>query len=102
MAQKADRTLQQQRHPQQAQQKPSTATSSTRLRSPVGKPQSFAPSPGRSARESTSAKAATTGKGGVDASNPVLAFLIECGLQMYALPLLQNGFDDMETIADIQ
>lgn len=31
-------------------------------------------------------------------SQPVVAFLGACGLQEYALPLIQNGFDDMETL----
>jgi len=39
---------------------------------------------------------------GVDESSPVVAFLKECGLQMYAVQLLHHGFDEMETLVAIE
>lgn len=38
----------------------------------------------------------------VDENHPVAAFLREIGLEQYIEALLQNGFDDMETLAEIQ
>jgi len=37
-----------------------------------------------------------------DGSNAVIAFLKDIGLQMYAAPLLQSGFDDLETLLAIE
>jgi len=37
-----------------------------------------------------------------NADNPVVVFLKECGLQMYAARFLQNGFDEMETLHAIE
>jgi len=34
--------------------------------------------------------------------HPVVAFLRDCGLQMYAPALLENGFDELETLQDIE
>jgi len=38
----------------------------------------------------------------VDVSNDVVAFLKRCGLQMYAVQLLQHGFDELETLHSIE
>jgi len=35
-------------------------------------------------------------------SHPVVVFLHDCGLQMYAAALLESGFDELETLQDIE
>lgn len=41
-------------------------------------------------------------EGELDESNPVVKFMHRAGLGQYARELLRNGFDDMETLVDIE
>jgi len=42
------------------------------------------------------------GKGELDANNPVVLFLEDAGLGQYAKLFLQNGFDDMDVLFDLE